>query len=335
MDLDKLEKILENEKPYRLKQARRSVFIDCIDDWNQATVLAADLRQKLNSQCSLGIKHKLFTSTDKKTVKALVEFPDGLKVEAVLMRHQDGRNTVCVSSQVGCPVGCTFCATGQMGFKRNLTVDEIIGQVLVFSRFLKKYSSRVTNVVFMGMGEPFLNYDNVVNALRMLKSPDYFELGSRRLAISTSGIIPGIEKFSNEEGQVNLAISLHAPNNELRTKLMPINKAYPIERLLEAVDNYIAKKNRRVMFEYLMIKGVNDSIEHARQLAEALNKPLYLINLIKYNQTGSYYPSESATIAKFMKVLLDAGITATQRYSFGDDIKAACGQLATQQEKYV
>lgn len=333
MDLDKLENILADEKEYRLKQARRAIFIDYADDWEQVTVLPVDMRNKLNNECPLDLKHTSFISTDKKTVKVLLELADGYKIEAVLMRHQDNRNTVCVSSQVGCPVNCSFCATGQMGFKRNLTVSEIIDQVLFFGRILKKESATVTNVVFMGMGEPFLNYDNVIDALRILKSTDYFELGSRRLAVSTSGIIPGIEKFSQEEGQVNLAISLHAPNNELRTKLMPINKAYPIERLLKAVDNYIAKKNRRVMFEYLMIKGVNDSPEQAKQLIKIMNKPLYIVNLIKYNQTGTYYPADGDTISKFMKVLLDNGITVTQRYSFGGEIKAACGQLATQKNE--
>ena len=331
MDIGRLEKILEDERPFRLRQARRAVFHDCIDDWNQATTLAADVREKLNTKCPLGIKNKLFISADKKTVKALVEYTDGQKVEAVLMRHRDGRNTVCVSSQIGCPVGCVFCATGRMGFKRNLTPDEIIDQVLIFCRFLKMDSGRITNVVFMGMGEPFLNYDSVVAALRILNSPDYFGLGSRKLAVSTSGIVPGIEKFSREDWQVNMAVSLHAPDNVLRTALMPINKAYPIEKVLAAVDVYIAKKNRRVMFEYLMIKGVNDSLEHARQLIKILNKPLYMVNLIKYNQTGSYQPSDDGTISKFMQVLLDAGLTATQRYSYGDDIKAACGQLAAQQ----
>ncbi|MBU0598393.1 23S rRNA (adenine(2503)-C(2))-methyltransferase RlmN [Patescibacteria group bacterium] len=330
MDIDRLEKILKDEKPYRLRQVRRAVFHDFIDDWSQATTLAADLRKKLNSQCPLGVKNKLFISADKKTIKALLEFADAQKAEAVLMRHRDGRNTVCVSSQIGCPVGCVFCATGQMGLRRNLALGEIIEQVLVFSRFLKKDSGRITNVVFMGMGEPFLNYDNVVAALRLLNSPDYFGLGSRKLSISTAGIVPGIEKFGREDWQVNLAVSLHAPDNALRTKLMPINKVYPIEKVLAAVDDYIAKKNRRVMFEYLMIKGVNDSEEQARQLAKILNKPLYMVNLIRYNQTGSYYPSESDTISKFMQALLDAGLTATQRYSFGHDIKAACGQLAAQ-----
>ncbi|MFH1767167.1 MAG: 23S rRNA (adenine(2503)-C(2))-methyltransferase RlmN [Patescibacteria group bacterium] len=330
MDTGRLEKILEDQKPYRLQQARRAVFYDFIDDWNEATTLGVDLRKKLNDQCSLRIKNKLFFSTDKKAIKALVEFTDGQKVEAVLMRHEDGRNTVCVSSQVGCPVGCLFCATGQMGFKRDLTPGEIIDQVLVFSRFLKNDSDRVTNVVFMGMGEPFLNYDNAVAALRLLNSSDYFGLGARKLAVSTSGIVPGIEKFSREGWQINLAVSLHAPDDVLRTKLMPINKAYPIKKVLAAVDGYIAKNNRRVMFEYLMIKGVNDSVEQAEQLVNILNKPLYIVNLIKYNQTGSYYPSDSNTISNFMKILLDAGLTVTQRYSFGHDINAACGQLATQ-----
>ncbi|MFA5134265.1 MAG: 23S rRNA (adenine(2503)-C(2))-methyltransferase RlmN [Patescibacteria group bacterium] len=328
MDTRQLEKIMEHEKPYRLRQARRAVFHDFIGDWNEATMLATDLRQELNSGCPLGMDKKLYASADGQTVKALLKLGDGKKVETVLMRHGDGRNTVCVSSQVGCPIGCVFCATGQMGFQRNLALGEIIDQVLIFSRLLKGDSARITNVVFMGMGEPFLNYDTVTAALRLLNSPDYFGLGSRKLAVSTAGIVPGIEKFSREDWQVNLAVSLHAPDNALRTRLMPINKAYPIEKVLAAVDAYIAKKNRRVMFEYLMIRGVNDSTEHARRLAKLLNKPLYMVNVIRYNQTGSYQPSDGDTISKFMQVLLNAGLTATQRYSYGNDIKAACGQLA-------
>ncbi len=265
-----------------------------------------------------------FASARRSSVK------DGSKIESVLMKHEDGRRTVCVSSQVGCSVGCKFCATGQQGFKRNLTSGEIIEQVLFFARLLKKTKEKVTNVVFMGMGEPFLNYDNVIGAIKILNDKNGFNLGSRHFSISTAGIVEGIEKLSEEKLQVNLAISLHAPNNELRSKLMPINKIYPIEKILAAVDDYIKKTNRKVMFEYLMINGVNDSEEEAEELVKILKKPLYFINLISFNPVGhsDFKPSPGWKIKKFKEVLEKNDIPVTQRYRFGREIKAACGQLA-------
>ena len=191
------------------------------------------------------------------SVKAKITLKDGLEIETVLMRHRDGRNTVCVSSQVGCPLGCLFCATGKMGFKRNLTAEEILEQVIFFARFLKLEDGRVTNVTFMGMGEPFLNYDNVLNAIKILNDAKYFNIGVRSLSISTAGIIEGIKKLSDESLHVNLAISLHAPSDNLRKSLMPIDKKYPLPDVLVAVDEYIEKTKRKVMFEYVLIKGVN------------------------------------------------------------------------------
>ena len=332
MDIDNLGKFLKDQKPYRIKQAMKAVYQDFVSDWKDVTTLPADLRDKLNKNIPLSIKSEVVESNDKNTVKALIELDDGLKIEAVLMKHKDDRNTVCVSSQIGCPVGCKFCATGQMGFSRNLTVSEIIMQIVFFGRILKKDNTKVTNVVFMGMGEPFLNYDNLMTSIRLLNSEEGFGLGARRMAVSTSGIVPGIEKFKNEDIQVNLAISLHAPNEELRTKLMPINKVYSINKILKSVDKYIIKNSRRVMFEYLMIKDVNDSDKHARELVKLMAKPLYLVNLIKYNETGKFKSSDSKTVSRFMKILLDAGIPTTQRYSYGHEINAACGQLATKRK---
>ena len=180
----------------------------------------------------------------------------------------------------------------------------------------------------MGMGEPFLNYDNVMSAIRILNSNEYFNIGSRKISISTSGIIEGIEKFSKEDMQVNLCISLHAPNDRLRSEIMLVNRKYPLEKVLEAVDSYISKSNRKVMFEYLMIKGVNDSLDCARELAVLMKKPLYMVNLIVYNPTGKFVPSDSKTIKQFKDYLEKHDIFTTQRYEFGRGIKAACGQLA-------
>ena len=329
MNLENLEKALVGEPKFRLKQARSAIYRDLIEDWSQTTSLPLNLREKLKTDCPLEIAAEVYPSSDNKTEKALITLDDGEKIETVLMKHQDNRRTVCVSCQVGCLLNCSFCATGQMGFKRNLTVSEILEQVLIFARQLKSKKEKVTNIVFMGMGEPFLNYENVMAAIRILNDKDGFNLGARHISISTAGITEGIEKLAEEKLQVNLAISLHAPNDELRKKIMPIDEKYPLTKVLAAVDNYIIKTNRRVMFEYLMIKGVNDSENEANQLARLMSKPLYFVNLITYNPTGNFISSPAAVVKNFKEILAKAGVTSTERFRFGRDIKAACGQLAT------
>lgn len=329
MDLSNLEKVLANEPKYRIKQAREAVYKNFISDWSEATFFSKDLRDKLNKECPLEIKANVLAAKKEDSVKARIILEDGLMIETVLMRHEDGRNTVCVSSQVGCPLGCLFCATGKMGFKRNLTVDEIIEQVIFFNRYLKKENSRITNVTYMGMGEPFLNYDNVLESIRFLNNKEYFNVGARSISVSTAGIIEGIEKFSKEGLQVNLAISLHAPNDKLRRELMPIDKKYPLQDVLRAVDEYIKKTNRQVMFEYVLIKGINDSDSHAEELAKLMGKKLYYVNLILYNKTGIYESSTTQRVEKFKEILKKNKIVFSQRYRFGDDIQAACGQFAT------
>lgn len=349
MNFKAFKNILENEPRYRLGQAKKAVFVDLIENWNEATALPVDLRGKLNKECPLNIGGEIFVSKDGRTAKVLIVLEDGLKIESVLMHYEDRRNTVCISSQVGCALGCDFCATGKMGFKRNLSVDEIIAQVLFWARWLKihptpplqkegDYSGRITNVVFMGMGEPFLNYDNVLGAIRELNDPKGFNLGARHFSISTVGIVKGIKKLADEPLQINLAISLHAPNDKLRSKLMPVGKKYTIKKILKAVDEYIKKTNRKVMFEYIMIDGVNDSDKYAYELTKLMNplascrrqkkKPLYFVNLIPCNTVGGFKPSSQKRIEKFKEILKDAGAQVNQRYSFGQDIKAACGQLA-------
>lgn len=328
MNLDKLYKVLAGQAKYRVKQCQEAIFKNFLSDWSEASNLPKALVEQLNKECPLKIEAKIFESKDNKTTKALITLEDGLQIESVLLAHRDGRHTVCVSTQVGCSGACTFCATGQMGLKRNLTTSEIVEQVLLFSRVLHKNNDRVSNVVFMGMGEPFLNYDNVIKAIKYFNDKEAFNIGARHISISTCGILPGIDKLADEKMQVNLAISLHAPNDELRSELMPINKKYPLDKLFKAIDKYIAKTGRKVMFEYLMIKGVNDRVEHARELAKIMNKPLYMVNLIIYNSTGIYRSSDSTTIQNFKNILDKAGVGVVQRYSFGRDIKAACGQLA-------
>ena len=342
MNLSKLETILKNESKYRLAQVKKALFYHLIENWDEATVLAKTMREKLRENCDLEIHAENLISKDDRTIKAAITLSDGLKIETVLMRYE-GRNTVCVSSQVGCPMACAFCATGKGGFKRNLTQWEIVEQVLYFSRLLKKDNEHIGNVVVMGMGEPFLNYDNVLSALRILNDKDGFNLGVRKLSVSTCGIIPGIKRFANEKEDFNLAISLNAPNDKLRSKLMPVNEKHNLSELFSAIDEYIKKKDRKVMFEYLLIKGVNDLPEHARELSGLMRRPLCFVNLIPYNPTSEYLPpmeggtkggvgkrftpSDEKTVQAFKKILLDLGVWTTERFRFGQDIQAACGQL--------
>ncbi|PJC02086.1 MAG: 23S rRNA (adenine(2503)-C(2))-methyltransferase RlmN, partial [Candidatus Komeilibacteria bacterium CG_4_9_14_0_8_um_filter_36_9] len=296
MDISSLEKILSTEPKFRLKQARQAIYVDFVSNWDETTTLSKELRSKLNKEAPLEINSGLSESQDKNTKKVLITLEDGLQIETVLMKHGDGRRTVCVSSQVGCPLGCTFCATGQMGFKRNLTSYEIIEQVIYWGRVLKKKNDRISNIVFMGMGEPFLNYDNVMKAIRVLNDQDGFDIGARKISISTAGLIVEIRKLAKEDLQVNLAISLHAPTDVLRSELMPVNKRVSLKRLFAAIDYYIDLTNRKVMFEYLMIDKINDRQIDAERLAELMNRPLCMVNLIPYNPTNKYQPSSQKAI---------------------------------------
>ena len=328
MNFIKLEKILKKEPNYRLSQINNAIFRRLITDWNQASNLSLNLRQELKKNCPLEIKAETFISQDKRTIKAQIILEDKQKIEAVLMCHDGNRNTVCVSCQVGCSLECKFCLTGKMGFKRNLTASEIVSQVLFFARYLKSEKENVTNIVFMGMGEPFLNYENVLRAIKILNDPRKFNIGARKISISTAGIVEGIKKLGLEGLQVNLAISLHAPDNKLRSKLMPINKKYSLEKIFQAVDEYIKKTSRRVMFEYLLLKDVNDANEQALELAGLLKNRLCFVNLIIYNPTMTKFKAaDDKQIKKFKKILEEKGIAVTQRYRFGRDIEAACGQL--------
>lgn len=331
MNLEKLENILSAEPKFRLKQAKQAIFVDLINSWDQATNFSLSLREKLNEDCPLEIKSEILISQDKNSSKALIILEDDLKIETVLLRHADGHNTVCVSSQVGCPLGCLFCATGKMGFKRNLTADEIVEQVLLWARYLKNKKLRVDNLVFMGMGEPFLNYENVMEAIKIFNDKDGLNIGARHISISTIGIIDGIKKLANQPLQINLAVSLHAPNNDLREKLIPANRKYSIEAIIEELNNYLKKTGRRVMIEYLMIDKFNDNKEQAEDLGillKQINPPLFFVNLIAYNPTQDFKPSPARKIKDFKIALNKQGIEATERYRFGQDIKAACGQLA-------
>ena len=327
MNLAQIYKIISDQPSYRLKQIDLAIFRDLVSSWDEVTTLPKNLREKLKDEAPLEIKAKIF-ETSSETIKALMELEDGQKVEAVLMCHDDGRRTICVSSQIGCPLGCKFCATGDMGFIRDLTSSEIVEQVIFFAKYLKLRNEKISNIVYMGMGEPFLNYDNVLESIKILNDGGKFGLGIRHFSISTAGVTEGIDKLADSGLQVNLAVSLHATNNELRSKLMPINDKYPLEKIFESVKNYVDKTLRRVMFEYLLIKGVNDSVTDAEKLAKIVNHKLLMVNLIPLNPVNDFQTSDRQTIQRFKEILDKRHAAYTERHSFGQEINAACGQLA-------
>lgn len=334
MDLEKLKTQLKNfgQPEYRFRQIYQAIFRNFVEGFDEMTVLPKDLRKKLAESFKIS-SLKLVTlkeSSDKKVKKALFELEDKKRIESVLILDHR-RRTVCLSSQVGCPMGCRFCATGtKMGFARNLSSQEIYDQVLFWARFLKRKNLSITNVVFMGMGEPFLNYDNVMGAIKVLNDKNGLNLARRRISISTCGVIEGIKKFIKENLEVNLAISLHAPENNLRSKLMPINKKYPLEKLIDVCRDYVQRTRRKLFFEYVMLEGINDSLKQARQLARLLNHPLFHVNLIPYNFTGtSFRASSFKTICQFEKELRKLSLHCTRRKSLGGEIWAGCGQLKT------
>lgn len=331
MNTEAINEILEGQPSYRRQQIEKAIYGDLITDWSEAIALPEDLRRRLSEACPLDIRaDDSISGGDSR--KALIVLEDGLKIEAVLMMHQGDRNTVCVSSQVGCPMACSFCATGKLGFKRNLTADEIVEQVLYFARQLKKENRRVTNVVFMGMGEPMINYDNVMAAIRILNNPKGFNMGARRMSVSTSGVPDGIRKFAREGLEVNLALSLHAPNNDLRCQIMPVSRRHSLESVMDALAEYVKLTNRKIMFEYIMIKDVTDGPEQAHELMKLLSGWLGYVNLINYNETDVYKASTRERIEAFKRILEDGHIAVVQRYTFGEDIDGACGQLAARKE---
>jgi 23S rRNA (adenine2503-C2)-methyltransferase len=285
------------------------------------TNLPAVLRERLSAAVPLStLSLRAEAKSDDGTVKALFDTVDGKAVEAVLMRYRDGRRSVCLSSQSGCPLTCSFCATGQMAFGRNLSADEILDQALYFRRV-----EVIDHVVFMGMGEPTMNLDAVLGACELL--PDA-GVTHRRTAISTVGWVPGIDRLAECEMPVSLALSLHAPNDGLRSQLMPVNDRYPLAEVLAACERYRARRRRRIFVEYVMLDGVNDLPEHARQLAALLDPRGYKVNLIPYNPTGAYDGSSPERIERFRAILEEHRLTATIRLTRGREIAAACGQLA-------
>jgi 23S rRNA (adenine2503-C2)-methyltransferase len=318
------------EPAYRAKQLYNWVFRHFATDYEQVTVLPAAMRGRLADELpvqALTPIHEIATD-DGETVKVLYRTADGQTLETVLMFYPD-RSTVCVSCQVGCAVGCSFCATGLMGLQRNLSAGEMVAQVVDMARRSSERGRPLTNIVMMGMGEPFHNYDNVMKMVAILNQPEGMQFGSRRITVSTSGVVPFIDKLATEPYQVNLAISIHAANDELRSQMVPLNRRWPLDELIGSIRRYISTTHRRVSFEYILIAGVNDSDEDARQLAKRLKGLRCHVNLIPLNPTPAF-PYERPSIERidrFAKLINDAGIPATVRYSRGVEIAAACGQL--------
>jgi 23S rRNA (adenine2503-C2)-methyltransferase len=333
-NLSDLEKYFSEHKisKFRVKQLLQAVCQQGIIDYDQIQVLPKELREQLKTDLPILSIKPIFhvVSKNKDTEKALFEINGGLKVEAVLMKYNDGRNSICISSQAGCQMGCKFCATGTMRFGRNLTYEEIFDQALYFAHLLAQKGEKISNIVYMGMGEPFMNYDNVLAAAYQLNHKDYLNLGARRITVSTSGVVDGINRFADEPVQFNLALSLHAPNQELREKIMPIARRWNLETLLESINNYLKKTKRRVSYEYVMLNDINDTPEIAQQLGKLAQGTLTHINLIPYNATdiAGISGSQREKIYKFQKILQDYGVNATVRSTMGEDIAAACGQLA-------
>ncbi|MFC2053314.1 23S rRNA (adenine(2503)-C(2))-methyltransferase RlmN [Chloroflexota bacterium] len=347
LDISQIEDSLASwgEPVYRASQIWNGLYINLWNKPEQFTNLPLQLRSNLENNYSFSyLTPKIERySLDKMTEKILFRLHDGEAVEAVLMKYKTRaekrvRHTVCISSQVGCALGCVFCATGQMGFRRNLSSGEITEQVLHYARYLRNYDQRITNIVVMGMGEPFLNYDEVMRAIAQLNNSDGFNFGARRFTISTVGIIPTIRRFTSEHRQNNLAVSLHAADDALRDKLLPINSKYPFEELLNACREYVLETGRRITFEWALIEGVNDSTEQALKLAQCLqlfhinNVTLCHVNVIQLNPTKQY--DGTGTTAKraviFKDILKRAKIHCTIRSRRGIDIEAGCGQLVAE-----
>ena len=337
LQLHELEEWLvsQGEKKFRGKQIFEWLYQKRVSSFEDMTNLSKTLRDKLANNFVLTTLKTIVqqTSTDG-TMKFLFELHDGYSIETVLMRHEYG-NSVCVTTQVGCRIGCTFCASTLGGLKRNLEAGEIVAQVVKVQQAVDELNERVSHVVIMGIGEPFDNYDEMLSFLKIINHDDALNIGARHITVSTSGIIPKIYKFADENMQINFAISLHAPNTEIRSRLMPINRAYKLPELMEAVRYYINKTGRRISFEYGLFGGVNDQVEHAEELARLVKGVKCHINLIPVNYVPErdYVRTPKEQIFAFEKTLKKYGVNVTIRREQGHDIDAACGQLRAKERK--
>ena len=322
------------EKKFRATQIWDWLYKKRVQSFEEMTNISKDFIAKFNENfCVNPLKQRIVQESKDGTVKYLFELPDGMLIETVLMRQHYGLS-VCVTTQVGCNIGCTFCASGLIKKQRDLTAGEIVAQIMLVQKYFddRGDGERVSHVVVMGIGEPFDNYDNVLRFLRTINNDNGLAIGARHITVSTSGLAPKIKEFANEGVQVNLAVSLHAPNNDLRSSIMRINRSFPLEKLFEAIEYYIQTTNRRVTFEYIMLNEVNDHPENAQELADLTKKirKLSYINLIPYNPVSEhdqYSRSTKERVAAFYDVLKKNGVNCVVRQEHGTDIDAACGQL--------
>lgn len=322
---------------YRAKQIFGWAYGQLVAGYDEMTNLPAALRERLAAELPFvpyrHVREVTLTEPEGETIKTLFGTPDERHVEAVLMFYPD-RVTACVSCQVGCPIRCTFCATGLGGLERNLTTGEIVAQVVTLARRARAAGRALTNVVMMGMGEPLANYDPTMKFIGIINDPAGLNFGARRVTVSTAGIVTGIDRLAGEPQAVNLAVSLHAPTDELRSSLVPLNRRWPVDELLAACQRYVNARGRRVTFEYILIDGTNDAPELAAILARKLQGLLCHVNLIPCNPTpaGPFQPPSHAAIDRFAAILREAGIATTVRWSRGVSIAAACGQLRAEEE---
>ncbi len=336
LDLPQLEALFQRwgEPKYRARQLWTWLYRRLATDFEQMTDLPKRLRARLAEETRLYVPTVLSTleSLDGETRKDLLLLEDGQQIEVVLMRYVE-RRSACLSTQVGCAMGCKFCATGQMGFVRNLSSGEIVAQALHVQRQLQAQGRHLTNVVLMGMGEPLVNYENTLAAVRRMIHPLGMKLGQRRITLSTAGLVPGIYRLAEEGLQITLAVSLHAATDALRSELMPINRRYPLDKLFAAVRAYILRTKRRVTFEWVLIEGVNDTPAQAEALARRLRGMLAHVNLIPLNPTEGFArrPSTPESIERFVAVLEAHHVPYTLRLRRGGDIQAGCGQLRRRQ----
>ncbi len=334
LTFEDLTEYLQNlgEPTFRARQLWHNVYKRLLDNPDQMTDIPRELRSHISETITFTPLETRTTvrSDDGNTVKVLFSLADDLLIEAVLMRYKR-RRTVCLSTQVGCAMGCVFCATGQMGLERNLTPGEIVGQVIHFARDLASEDERVTNLVIMGMGEPFHNYPATMQAIKILNDPRGFKLGARRITVSTIGLVPMIKRFAQENQQVNLAVSLHAATDNLRSELVPINQRYPLDELIPTCKEYVQKTGRRITFEWALIRDVNDGIDQATALVNLVKGTNCHVNLIPVNPTQGYATRATSQerIKKFLNTLNEYKIPCTIRVRQGVDINAGCGQLAT------
>lgn len=321
----------EGEKPFRAKQIFQWIYKKKECKWEKMTDLNKDLRVLLQKHffSSSLVQKGVDISKDCETIKFLWELVDGKLVESVLI-YSNHRRTVCVSSQVGCPARCAFCASGKEGLLRNLSAAEIFEQVYHIEQYLHQRGERVTHIVFMGMGEPFENYENVLKAIYLLNDPLRLNISQRRITVSTVGVVEGITRFAQEDLSVNLVLSLHAPNQQIRKKIIPYARKYPLEDILSTMLMFSKRSKRDITYEYTLIEGINDRPEHAEELAKILKGQQCTVNLIPYNPVPGLYLKrpKKESVEKFRKILMDHQVMTTWRYTKGKDIAAACGQLA-------